>query len=461
MMRNLWKSTGSVRFAAILVLVTAATVGTSAQNSPQKCGGSDIATGPFAYSNHGTASGTFNGTVAGTINTGFTVAAPAPSSDLPLVPNVFAGQGQNPCQGEALADIGVIEIDKIGDAEGQPLDTPVALDIHSGLGQQLAAAFSATPSSHVFTPGDSIAVVVTVSNPGVSAVDYGDYVVKLAAKAPGAGIGVGPGLLFTLSLRPVTAVDTTPPVVTVTKPAGDEILGVIGVEVQAYDPAGPAASGLASMAATISSSGGAVSNVAIPLTPDTSLPVLPGVVVTATGTYAPQGGSPADPSGTTEALAFTGSSRSGIGTYVINASATDVAGNSGVASKTFSVSYQVAFTREFSTNPCKTGGNDNCTGQFAWTVNRSSLTSDGAPMWDKTVVAKLRRVSDDVVVATHSFGTGDIKDCVQIGDDVVYKSNFRRGDHSGSGPTGYRVDVYFVNVDGVLMLQATSNTVIF
>jgi hypothetical protein len=461
MMRNLWKSSGCARLVAVGVLVTATTGVTFAQNPPQKCGGADIATGPFAYSNYGTGSATFNGTVPGTVTTGFTVAAPAPSPDNPLVPNVFAGQGQNACLGEALADIGVIEIDKVGDAQGLPLDPTVSLDIDSGLGQQIAAAFSLTPNSYLFTPGDSTAVTVVVSNPGVSADDYGDYIVKLGAKAPGAGIGVGPGPLFTLSLRPVTAVDTTPPVVTVTKPAGDEILGVIGIEVQAYDPAGPAASGLASISASISSSGGVVSNVNIPLTPDATLPVAPGVTVTAVGTYAPVGGSPSDTSGTTEALAFTASSRSGIGTYVINATATDVAGNPGGASKTFNVNYQVAFTRESSTNPCQSGGNSSCTGQFAWTVNRSSITSDGAPMWDKTVVAKLRRVSDDVVVATHFFGTGDIKDVVQIGDDVVYKSNFRRGDVGGSGPTGYRVDVYFLNVDGVLMLQATSNTVTF
>ena len=460
-MRTLWTSTNSACVAAIGVLVAAATAVTAAQNPPQKCGGADIATGPFAYSNYGTGSGTFNGNAPGTIATGFTVAAPAPSPDLQEIPNVFAGQGQNACLGEALASIGVIEIQKIADAEGIALDDPVSLDIDSGLGQQIAAAFSSTPSAYLFTPGDSIAVAVTVSNPAVTADDYGDYVVKLGAKAPGAGIGVGPGPLFTLSLRGVTATDTTPPVVSVTKPAGDEILGVIGIEVQAYDPDGPAASGLASISATISSTGGTVSNVPIPLTPNAVLPVPPGVTVTASGAYAPAGGSPSDTAGTTETLAFTASSRSGIGTYVINATAMDVAGNAGAASKTFDVKYEVALTREFSTNPCQAAGNDNCTGQFAWTVNRSSVTSDGAPMWDKTVVAQLRRVSDDTVVATHTFGTGDIKAWVKIDDEVVYSTHFRRGDFGGSGPAGYRVDVYFLDVDGVLKLQATSNTVIF
>lgn len=64
-------------------------------------------------------------------------------------------------------------------------------------------------------------------------------------------------------------------------------------------------------------------------------------------------------------------------------------------------------------------------------------------------------------MATHSYGTGDLEDVVQIGDDVAYKTDFRRGDVGGSGLTAYRVDVYFVNVDGVLMLQAISNALIF
>ena len=50
-----------------------------------------------------------------------------------------------------------------------------------------------------------------------------------------------------------TATDTTPPVVSVTKPSGDEILGVIGVEVTAFDPTGPVASGLDSISASVSS----------------------------------------------------------------------------------------------------------------------------------------------------------------------------------------------------------------
>lgn len=460
MMRNLWMSNKFACVAAVMVLATAASVTTSAQNPPQKCGGADIATGPFAYLTPGTGSGTFSGTASGTIETGFTVAAPAPSPDAALVPNVFAGQGQNACLGEALAAIGVIEIEKIAEASGQPLDSPVKLDVDSGLGLQIAAAFGVAPSAYLFVPGDSVAVLVTVSNPSVSPDEYGDYLVKLGAKAPAAGIGVGSGLLFTLSLRPATATDTTPPVVSVTRPAADEILGVIGIEVQAYDPAGPAASGLASMGATISSSGGAVSNVVIPLT-HSLLPVAPGVAVTATGSYAPAGGDPSDTSGTTEALAFTGTSRSGIGTYIVNASAMDVAGNSGSAARPFSVNYQIAFTREFSTSPCKTGGNASCTGQFTWTVHRSGITSDGAAMWDKTVIARLRRVSDDVIVATHAFGTADPKDVVQIDDDVVYKTNFRRGDFGGSGPAAYRIEVYFLNVDGSLMLQATSNALTF
>jgi len=448
------------RAAAVAVLVAVTSVLTSAQNGPQKCGGADIATGPFAYTNYGANSATLNGSAAGAVATGFTVTAPTPSPDSPAVMNVFPGQGQNPCLGEALATIGVIEIQKVADAEGASLEAPLQLDLDSGLGQQIAAAFSFAPSTYLFTPGDSVGVTVTVNNPGASALDHGDYLVKMGAHAPGAGIGVGPGPLFNLSLRPATATDTTPPTVSVTKPTGDEILGVIAVEIQAVDPTGPAATGLASMSATISSSGGTVTALPIALSLSPALPVAAGATVTGTGSFTPAGGSPSDTAGTTDALAFTALSRSGIGTYTINAAATDGAGNTGVASRTFNVNYDVGFVKQSSTNPCQSGGNSSCTGQFEWTVNRSGITSDGALMWDKTVVARLRRVSDDVVVATHVFGTGDPKDLVKF-ETGSYKSNFRRGDIGGTAPTAYRLDVYFLNVDGVQMLQATSNIVTF
>jgi hypothetical protein len=252
-------------------------------------------------------------------------------------------------------------------------------------------------------------------------------------------------------------------VVTVTKPAGDEIIGVIPVEVQAYDPDSLVATGLASISATVSSAGGTVSNLSIPLALDQPLPVAAGVTVTGTGTFTPTGGAPGAGPGTTDAAAFTGAARSGIGTYTINAQATDGAGNVGYGNKSFKVNYQVSFTKADSTNPCQTGGNASCTGQFEFTVNRSNVTSDGAFMYDHTVVVKLIRTSDNVVIATHSYGTTSILSDVQIDTTPHYKTHFKRGGLAGPPAAAgtYRAEVYFQDVDDNQVLQATSSNVTF
>ncbi|HUX28356.1 MAG TPA: hypothetical protein VMV39_06185, partial [Terracidiphilus sp.] len=430
--------------------------------SQQKCDGSDIANGPFTYAALGVTSATFTGSGGSPVTTSFSVTAPSPTSDTDL-PNVFPGQGQNPCVGQADASILALEVQKVGDATGNPI-TPVNLDVSTGLGAQIAAAFVLNPNTYTFVPGGSVTVSVTVSNPGLDSANYGDYAVKLAAQAPGAGIGVGSGIQFTLSLRTSTVTDTTPPTVTVTKPASDQILGVIDVEVQAVDPVGSPAvgTGVVSVSATVSSAGGAVSSQAISLAFIPSLPVVAGVTVTGTGSFTPIGGTGA--AGTTDAEAFSSGAPSGIGSYTINAQATDGAGNTGYGSKSFSVKYNTVFTKAFAPGPCatKTGSSgDNCSGQFQFTVNRSNITSDGAFMFDHTVVVKLLDSSDNVV-ATHAYGTGAISANVQIDATVpVYQTTFVRSDIGASNPATYKAEVYFVNVDGSLMLQATSTSVTF
>ncbi len=434
----------------------------------QKCGGNDIANGPFIYTALLTTEATFNGTGGQQVITGFNVTAPSvdPKHDTDL-PNIFAGEGNPaPCSGTADAAISALEVYKVGDANGDPI-VSVELDPSSGLGLQIASAFLLAPSSHTFDLAENdsmtVTVAVSVNNPNVGDSDYGDYEVKLAAKAPGFGIGVGNGLHFFLRLRASTATDITPPVVSVTKPTGDEILGVIPVEVQAYDPDTlPIATGLASISATVSSAGGTVTNLPIPLTLDSSLPVGPGITVTGTGAFTPWGGS-GIPGTDNTANYFSSVFRSGIGSYIIHAQAIDGAGNIGYGSKSFKVKYDVSFTREFSTNPCQTGGNGSCTGQFKFTVKRSSITSDGSFIYDHTVVVKLVRTSDDAVMATHSYGTGSILSGVQIEATPVYQTHFKRGDLTGppAVPSSYRAEVYFLDVDNNQVLQATSDPLTF
>lgn len=428
---------------------------------PQKCGGADIADGPFSYAALGVAQATFSGNGGASVDTSFSVTAPSPKTDNPEVPNVFPGQGAlNECATGAGADIGVLEIEKVADEYGDPLSPTVGVDLGSMLGEKISAAFAVSPIFHIFAPGESVTVGVTVSNPGFDSLDYGEYAIKLAAKADGYGIGVGPGVTFALTLAAPTLSDTTPPVVSVTKPSEDQILGVIGVEIQALDPATLVATGLYSLSAYVSSAGGTVSSLPIPLSLDTSLPTAAGVTVTGTGSFTPVGGSGS--AGTTAVGAFTSASRSGIGTYTINAEATDGAGNTGYGSKTLKVDYAVAFVKQFSTPTCQSGGNGNCTGQFQFTVNRSNATSDGAFMFDQTVLVELVRTSDNMVVATHTYGTGSINSWVQIdATNLRYQTHFKREDIGALAPTAYQAKVYFLDVDSTPVLQGTSTSVSF
>ena len=169
-------------------------------------------------------------------------------------------------------------------------------------------------------------------------------------------------------------------------------------------------------------------------------------------------------------MAFNDSSLSGIGTYTMTAEAMDGAGNHATISKTFKVSYAVAFQKESGagnnvcTSTSTSNGIVNCAGQFQFTVYRSNVTSDGAFMFDHTVEVDLVR-SDDVVVATHSYGTGSINTYTQIdASSQRYQTNFKRGDLYSTVPTTpdtYKAMVYFVDVDGNRVLQGTSNSVSF
>lgn len=441
--------------AAALII----TLSASAQSS-NKCDGSDIANGPFVYASLGSTSTTFNGS-GGMVSTSFSVTAPTPSTDTAL-PNVFPGQGQDACIGQADASFGVFEIVQVADASGNLLETPVTVSSSSPLYAQIAAAFSFNPSGDTFTPGFADTISVNITNPNVDSTNYGVYQVKLAAQAPGAGIGVGAGVTYSLSLFAPTASDTTPPTVTILDPpvppnaTAQQILGVIPVEIQAIDPIGtpPTGTGVASMSATVSSLGGAVSNLPITLTPNPALAVAAGVTVDSTGTFTPTGGSGV--AGTSDSEAFQAGNLSGIGFYRLDAQATDGAGNTGYAHRVFRVGYQIGIAKWQSTDPthCPTAGNGNCAGQLQFTVNRSSSTSDGAPMYDQTVVVELVR-SDGTIVATHIWGTGAVTSFVQIDSTPVYKTNFKRGDFA-TAPATYVAKIFFVDVDGHLIQQGTT-----
>lgn len=435
----------SVALAALAVAAPSAV----AQPDPS-CRGGEIANGPFSYTPSQLGTKTFVGGSGDPWTGSFRITAPGKPGD-----TVFPAQSGGPCQETALASIRVFDIEQVADANGVPLDPSVKIDVNSPLGQTIAAAFFINPTEYLFHVAEALEVGVTITNPMVSPTDYGDYLVTIKAQAIGAGIGTGSGATVLLSLRPDSAVDVVPPDVTILQPAGDEILGRLAIKVSATDPT--PGSGVNSLAASIRSAGNTVSEI-IPLTLDQMLPVAAGVTVTGTGEFVPVGG--IGPAGTTEAQAFTATSRSGIGTYTLSAQATDVAGNTGTASKTFKVSYDVSFTKEAVTGNCTPPGNTaTCTGQFHFVAHRSSVTSDGAFMYDQTVRVDLLNCANDGVVATHVFGTGSVQDVVKIdqgSDGPKYQTHFRRGDLGVTGPGTYKARVSFMDVDGNWMEHAVS-----
>jgi hypothetical protein len=403
------------------------------------------ATGPFTYYPAVVGSTTYIGTADVEYEGGFQVCAPGGST-------IFPEGGSS-----ALADIRVFGIEKVADADGNPLEPSVEVPLDSPPGSQIAWAFTVYPDSYLFYPGictDPL-IEVTVHNPMVDDADYGDYVVTMKAQAVGSGIGVGSGSRYKLSLRGATLTDTTPPDVTINSPSdGSHILGVISVEIKATDPV--PGTGVETMSATVSSAGEVVLNLDIPLA---YTPQPAGSDVMGTGTFTPTGGF--GPGGTTLVSAFTSVSRSGIGTYTLNAEAEDGAGNVGYASSGFEVKYDVQFTQE---EAHLTGNANNNEGRFAFTVKRSNVTSDGSFIYDKTVVVQLVRSGD--VVATHVFSaSGNTNQVVRILDpdtsSAKYKTDFKRGDLGVTGLASYKARVLFLDVDGNLAYQAESVSVTF
>lgn len=406
------------------------------------------ATGPFSYDPALAGSANFLGSYGGPTSGSFTVTAPSGGSLFP------SGAGS------ALADIKVFGVEKVADANGDPLLEPVNIPLSSALGAQIAGAFLINGSS-VYpvlfeNPGFPFPVNLSVSNPMVVEADYGVYVITIKAQAPGSGIGVGSGSRFNLTLQPAELVDTTAPDVTIDAPSGANILGVIAVIIKATDP--EPGTGVASMTASVSSTGGAVNNQSVSLTTDT--PKAAGEIATATGTFTPTGGT--GTAGTTLALAFHDTNLSGIGSYTLTAKAVDGAGNEGINTSGFQVNYDVQFTETFA-NLIETGRDKvystNSFGSFKFTVDRSDSTF----MFDQTVTVILVR-SDNQAVATHYYGTGAVSNDVQINstdNGYVYETKFVSKDFGATAKATYKAEVWFKNVDGALVKQAESAAIEF
>jgi len=397
------------------------------------------ANGPFKYDpkNYGTTD--FYGEDGSPVTGAFTVCAPEGEQFL-------TGSTQ------ATADIRVFGIKQVMDADGNPLDPPVDIPLDSIPGSQIAGAFSMSPDEPTFwssVPSDCQEIAVTISNPNVSEDYYGVYHVKVKAKAAKSRIGVGSGSIFVLALRPSLAPeDPTPPNVTINDPlnGSSHLLGPIDVSFTAHDPV--PGTGVASVSAGIISFGGGFPNTPISLATDPALPVPACNPTDATGTFTPTGGSGA--TGTTLGAAFyynsaADKSLSGTGTYTLTATATDGAANTGTDSATFDVKYDIDFTQA-----SRIGNQSRA--KFHFSVARSDSTF----MYDKTVRVDLVDTSNSSVVSTHYYGTGDIKDYVQIDSAVPeYKTQF----WGLATNKTYKAEVWFRDVDGAYVKHGESGSV--
>jgi hypothetical protein len=427
----------------VLVLLAALATSPAWAGGPQCANGSHFSYGPLTPY----AQWTFTGT-GGSVITNFDVKAPNEDNGFPV------GTPPRDCAPTATATIDATEVTKVADANGNPID-PVSED-GTSLGDAISAAFAFVPNPWAnFSPGDGTTIVVTLSNPNVDPLNYGDYDVKLAAHDNGAGIGVGDGPHFTLKLRAQPCTNTIPDV-TITKLIGDPpgVLGTVPLTFTARD----ICDDIESMTATVTSSGGAVNqSISVSISPGLPVPAL--ATGTATGSFTPYGGTGSP--GTADALAFTDVSgnRSGIGNYSITAQATDQSNVTGSDTWTFDVNYAVTFTKQSVPSGCSSAHTGACHADFQFTVTRSGISSDGAFMYDHTVVVVLVRNSDNAVVATHPYCNTAVTTCTQIDSTVpTYLTVFG---HPGGIVQAYHAEVWFINVDGTLTKQATSISLSF
>ncbi len=412
----------------------------SGQALAARGGQTKIANGPFNYTPGSMGSVTYLGNEGAPLDTGFQLCAPTGGT-------IFPAGGDS-----ADVEIRVFGIEKVADASGNPVEAE-EIPLDSPLGALIAGAFDIDPASYIIYPGECVDIDISVSNPGVTEADFGDYVVVVKAQSIGSGIGVGSGSRFNLGLREASESDNVPPTVTIDQPADGSslILGPVTVEITATDPAPGSGLGSGAVNATIMSAGNTV-NQTLFLTDDG--PKDAGYAQTATGSFTPTGGTGTE--GTWEDP-FSSTYLSGIGTYTISATATDLAGNtSPAATSTFDINYNVVFTKNHF------GGKN---AQFQFTVNRSSTTSDGAFMVDQTVVVKLIKTdAGEVEVDSHSFGTGSPHENVKIDTtsldeaDWVYKTNFKTNT-STAGPGQYKAEVWFKDVDNNDVKQGESEPI--
>jgi hypothetical protein len=425
--------------------------------------GNVIANGPFDYTGTTLSDVSFSGT-GGAQQSAGTLKVCAGDNQSTVFP---ADSHDGTEQPTAVATFSVFDITQVEDASGNLINVDIPLG--SADGARIVNAVTIDPNTWTFyadgthCPSTS---TVTVNNPNLP--DYGQYQITVKAQAIGTGIGTGPGGTFKLTATPSSCLDTTAPNVTINTPLNGSapLLGAIPVSITANDPDTPigCGTGVVSITSTVSSAGGIINNQTVQLTTDVPKPA--GVDAHGTGNFTPIDGAAGGlASGSpTPGLFNVNPIPSGIGRYTLKAFATDGAGNVGEADAGLTVNYNVVFS--MATGNIVSGHPANSSAKFVFTANRAgSPSSDGAFMEDQSVTLVLQPCGGgDPInpVAQHVYGTGDVKDVVQFDPTTgAYQTHFVRSDIGASSSASYQAEVYFMDVDNVLIKEKTSSCVSF
>jgi hypothetical protein len=317
-------------------------------------------------------------------------------------------------------------------------DSTTAIEVSSATAAAIKNSFSFNPTAfNLVLSGTGTSPVFPSQNVGFSftnsaGIAVGSYDIQFRASSAGTGVGAGTAA-FTLTVNepPLAPIDTQAPLVEIQSPTSSQEIvlnGMLNISFTANDPEeGGAGTGVISMAANIESSGGAVNE---DLTSDLStapaLPVSAGVTATST------------------AAAI----MAAVGSYTLNAEATDGASHTGSASVNFIVKLNVTALPPISVpgRQFKAGS----TVPVKWTLT----DANGAFLPPLPTIQAWIGILPSHTSVFAGDGSSNIRwELDDAGNATHYITNF----HIPSAPTSanYTVQIYVDDIDGVPALQGS------
>jgi len=317
-------------------------------------------------------------------------------------------------------------------------DSTTAIEVSSASAAAIKNSFSFNPTAfNLVLSGTGASPVFPSQNVGFSftnnaGIAVGSYDIRLRASSAGTGVGAG-AAVFTLTVNepPLAPIDTQAPLVEIQSPTSSQEIvlnGMLNISFTANDPEeGGAGTGVISMAANIESSGGAVNE---DLTSDLStapaLPVSAGITATST------------------AAAI----MAAVGSYTLNAEATDGASHTGSASVNFIVKLNVTALPPISVpgRQFKAGS----TVPVKWTLT----DANGAFLPPLPTIQAWIGILPSYSPVFAGDGSSSIRwELDDAGNATHYITNF----HIPAAPTSanYTVQIYVDDIDGVPALQGS------